>query len=200
MSHQVTKPIQSRTQLFPCPHHVYCDIFNCRQIAKWFIGRPDGPRQCTFKLCPDCAKSLSNLVPAELVDTDFEINFKKEEIRREIEAEIRTEYEERYLLEQKENLESLRQQLEDIKNNQTNDYVDDLVDVEDQQPVENKRIYRCLDCNHEAESVEALSEHKKIHDPSYIPPTIQQSETPTQPASKPSKQTTAERLAQRRGK
>lgn len=95
MSKNEPKPIKSMTQLFPCPHHVFCDIFNCRAVAKWFVGRPDGPLQCTFKLCPACAKSLVNMSPAELVDADFVQQASADAFRQEIVAAVRAEYEKR---------------------------------------------------------------------------------------------------------
>lgn len=47
------KPInKTKTQIFPCGMQgVYCDEYNCRERAVFFIGRPDSPINKRRKLC-----------------------------------------------------------------------------------------------------------------------------------------------------
>lgn len=39
-------------KIFPCTMRgVFCDIFNCRKQAGWFVGKPGGPIGGHMKLC-----------------------------------------------------------------------------------------------------------------------------------------------------
>lgn len=73
----MTKPV-----LHECPYHVTCDTYNCRTMAKWFLGREDEPLQLKHKLCDSCAKHLVTNLPKELIeaalDTLSESEFKLE--------------------------------------------------------------------------------------------------------------------------
>jgi len=64
---------QGVTQVFPQKNpHSYCDAFNCRNRARWFIGRPgDGLalRLC-YKVCDDCLKTIARSIPHELVSSE----------------------------------------------------------------------------------------------------------------------------------
>lgn len=52
---------------FPLPYtNIFCDNFNCRERAKWYIGRPDGPVSSTWKVCHSCAEHMLANLPAEL--------------------------------------------------------------------------------------------------------------------------------------
>ena len=37
---------------------VYCDTYNCRRRADWWLGNPDGPIQLNMQLCSECKESL----------------------------------------------------------------------------------------------------------------------------------------------
>jgi hypothetical protein len=38
--------------------NVPCEIFGCRNQAKYAIGIPDGHPSLWFKICPDCLKNI----------------------------------------------------------------------------------------------------------------------------------------------
>lgn len=49
-----------KCELMSQPFTIHCDTYNCRQIAQYQIGNPEGPRSLMLKLCPDCAENLIN--------------------------------------------------------------------------------------------------------------------------------------------
>ncbi len=60
---------RNKAQIFPNPFHsVSCDVFNCYNRAKYFIGRPDGPLNLCLNLCEDCMKSVVASIPREFVE------------------------------------------------------------------------------------------------------------------------------------
>ena len=193
------KPIKSRAQLFPCPHYVFCDIFNCRGIAKWFVGRPDGPRQATFKLCDNCARDLVGLVPDELRDDGATMEMVKQQLTEQIRAELDKKYAAE-LRELEEKLLTAQATIEALQESQPEKGKPDENPEPDETDEEKPQIYRCLDCNYEASSAEELAEHKKDHD---APPSEEspEEEKPQEPKKSGSlrKMTPQERLALRRG-
>lgn len=49
----------SGVKIFECTMRgVFCDIFNCRKQAEWFIGKPGGPIGGHMKLCGDHKQEL----------------------------------------------------------------------------------------------------------------------------------------------
>ena len=54
------------TQIYPCTYVVPCETYNCRNRAKWFVGRPDAPVSTNYRLCDTCAKSIVENLPDEL--------------------------------------------------------------------------------------------------------------------------------------
>lgn len=41
---------------------VTCEIFGCRNVAKHFIGRPDGPLSLMLNVCDDCLQDILDSV------------------------------------------------------------------------------------------------------------------------------------------
>lgn len=67
-------PDKNTPQFFPQPFpSAPCDTFNCRNRAKWFIGRPDGPLNICLRLCDDCARVILLNLPAELRPVDVPV-------------------------------------------------------------------------------------------------------------------------------
>ncbi len=56
----------NKAQFFPQPFLSFCDSYNCTNVAKYFIGRPDGPLNACHKVCPQCAQSIVQSIPEEL--------------------------------------------------------------------------------------------------------------------------------------
>jgi len=57
---------KNKAQIFRNPYVVHCDMFNCRNRAEWFCGRPDGPLNLCMNLCDECLKSILRLLPVDL--------------------------------------------------------------------------------------------------------------------------------------
>lgn len=196
---QKKKPIKSRTQLYPCPYHAQCDIYHCLNRAAWFVGRPDGPISTTFKLCEDCAKDLSNLIPKELMDDSTQrekitaeviesfkqsdeylqlVNDYETQIH-QLQAQVTTQPEP--VIETDAVLEALKN--ESLLTEKQFEAAKKLLDPEptdksnDDTPQEKPNVvYRCLDCNYEAKSEDELAEHQKSHE--------QKTEAPSEPPAK----------------
>lgn len=45
---------------------IFCETYNCRNRAAWFIGRPDGPRSIWSNLCQECVENMIRTMPEEL--------------------------------------------------------------------------------------------------------------------------------------
>ncbi len=61
---------RNHAQVFPCTMRgAFCDIFNCRTQAKWFIGRPDGPcnPERALKLCEEHLEQVIASIPREML-------------------------------------------------------------------------------------------------------------------------------------
>lgn len=204
MSQKGTKPLVSRTQLFPCPHYVFCDTFNCRNVAKWFVGRPDGPRQCTFKLCDDCARDLSTIVPEQLRDSEYTKQLLSEELRAsitqnlevEIAEKLRGEFEAEYQAKLEAQLNAF-QPAEIGHEKLPSDFIDNESSPKDDEQRAGAQVFRCLDCNFEASSPAELAAHKKEHDAAQGGSNSDANESATEPP-KPKRLSPQERLAQRR--
>jgi len=57
---------KNKAQIHPNPYPtVACDIFNCRNRAAWFIGRPDGPLNLCLNVCDDCLQDILASVPKQ---------------------------------------------------------------------------------------------------------------------------------------
>jgi|BioPla2DNA2_1021312.scaffolds.fasta_scaffold14672_2 hypothetical protein len=80
---------RTKAQIFPCTMRgAFCDIFNCRTQAKWFIGRPDGPLvpDRAMKLCDKHIHEVIKSIPDELLPFEpekSEIEAAKEELAKE---------------------------------------------------------------------------------------------------------------------
>lgn len=130
------------TTLFPFPYtSVYCDVFNCQGMVKWFIGRADGPMSTTFKVCDGCARHLLSHVPESLLDALTQ--FVPEPVIEVIEEPAPI-------------IEPDPEPEPEIIEPET---VAATVEV---QPEEPTMIYRCLDCNAEFADNRGLSNHKRI--------------------------------------
>ena len=42
---------------------IFCETYNCRNRAAYFIGNPQGPRTKFTNLCNDCLKSIFESMP-----------------------------------------------------------------------------------------------------------------------------------------
>jgi len=42
---------------------IFCETYNCRNRAKWFIGNPQGPRNTWINLCDECLQSVYGSMP-----------------------------------------------------------------------------------------------------------------------------------------
>lgn len=59
---------KSKAKLSPCVlKGTYCDIFNCRTTAKWFIGRMDGPLNLPMKLCDHHLQEIISTIPIDML-------------------------------------------------------------------------------------------------------------------------------------
>lgn len=45
---------------------IFCETYNCRNRAAWFVGRPDGPRSIWSNLCQECVENMIRTMPEEL--------------------------------------------------------------------------------------------------------------------------------------
>lgn len=45
---------------------LFCEEYNCRNRASWFIGRPDGPRNLWKNICQECMENMIRTIPEEL--------------------------------------------------------------------------------------------------------------------------------------
>lgn len=59
------------TRIFPCPFDMlHCDVFNCTNSVKWYIGDPTGPESANYKVCDECAHNIVATLPDELISKD----------------------------------------------------------------------------------------------------------------------------------
>lgn len=64
----MTQTPKNAAQVFPNPFpSSYCDIFCCRERAKYHIGRPDGPLNIVLRVCDKHMKEIVASMPAELL-------------------------------------------------------------------------------------------------------------------------------------
>lgn len=50
---------RNKAQVWPCGLPVFCDVFSCQSMARWYIGRPDGPFNIVMKVCDGCKESIA---------------------------------------------------------------------------------------------------------------------------------------------
>lgn len=128
------------TTFFPMPFSaIYCDVFNCRNMSKWFIGRADGPLGNTFKLCDDCAKHMLSNLPESLV-----------------EAALNQVIPEPIVIEEPAAVQA--PEPEPIAEPEPEPIV---VEAAPKPEPPSTAIYRCLDCNAEFTDNRGLSNHKR---------------------------------------
>ncbi len=66
-AHNAQNNPKNTAQVFPNPFpHAFCDVFSCRNPAKWFVGRPDAPLSTCMNLCDACLRSVLASIPAEM--------------------------------------------------------------------------------------------------------------------------------------
>lgn len=149
-----------KATLYPCPFtSVGCDIYNCQNRVRWYVGRPDGPASVTFKLCDECAKNLVATAPAELVEGGADLESK-------LEAKF-----EKKLAAEKAKFEEVAGGLQNtigeliVKVKKQNEKAAAPV-VEEKPPEEvdtSGAVYRCLECDKEFETKSGLSAHMRKH-------------------------------------
>jgi hypothetical protein len=61
------KTKNDKAHIFPQQsRHVFCEIYHCRNVAQWTVGKPVARNLC-LNLCTECAKDILTSLPDELV-------------------------------------------------------------------------------------------------------------------------------------
>lgn len=138
-----------------------CDTLHCKSMkAEYHITRLDAPFHVVAYLCPDCAKSLAQNLPAELTEGGDDLEQKlRKKITKEYDAklaEIEAAYKKNIAIEVQNALKVQALGLE-LKPKAILKVEEVTVKEAEKEEVD----YRCLDCGESFDTKRKLTEHKK---------------------------------------